>query len=293
MSEEKFEKNQKEEPGVGFYLIVVALSIPTSMIIGRWMPEFILPIGDGFSLHGILSGLCAYFLLHLILYPFRSIINVIGIAGLILTLFLFWKGDLTKEEFISLFDKGTSAITQNEIMGRSMSNEVGIRKALKDDAGLDEFVESKSNENNHLSLIDPTIVKSFDVFRELSQPNWHYINDPPNRELFRPVRETIKTHSGDCDDYAICLAACMKHCGACARIVSTRGHLYPQLYVGHPKDKEKIEQAIRMMFPTARNRKIHFSADADKLWLNMDYSAPHPGGEFKSDVDFETLELCD
>jgi hypothetical protein len=203
-----------------------------------------------------------------------------------------WR-DLTKEELVGLFYKGTSAITQNEIMGRSMSNEMEIRKALQDDVGLDAFLESNSNQHTHLSLLDSSILMSFNVFRELSTPKWKYINDPPNRELFRPVRETIKTHSGDCDDYAICLAACMKRSGACARIVHAKHHLYPQLYVGHPKDKEKIVQAIRKMFPTARNRKIHFSVDADKLWLNMDYSASHPGGEFISDVDFETLELCD
>jgi hypothetical protein len=98
MSEEIIEENEKEEAGVGFQLIVFALAIPMSMIIGRWMPELIVPIGDGFSLHGILSIVSACFLLNLVLYPFRSIINVLGISGLILTVFLFWNGEISRKK---------------------------------------------------------------------------------------------------------------------------------------------------------------------------------------------------
>ena len=293
MSEENLEKNENDEAGFGFHIIVFLLTLPLGMIIGRWMPEMILPIGDGFSLHGIISMICAYFLLSNLLYPLRGIINLIGIVGLSIVLFMFWNGNLKKDEIKSLFYTSVGTITQHKIAGRSIDHEPEIIKAIEDDNELDGFVKSYGNKYINSNLLDESILRSFSIFNKISNPNWKYINDPKNRELFRPVSETIKTNSGDCDDYAICLAACMKHCGACARIVHADGHLYPQVYVGQLKDKEKVTLAIRKLFPSARNHIIHFTEEEDKLWLNMDYTANHPGGEFISNFNFEKLELCD
>ena len=50
MSEENLDKNENDEAGFGFHIVVFLLTLPLGMIIGRWMPEMILPIGDGFSL---------------------------------------------------------------------------------------------------------------------------------------------------------------------------------------------------------------------------------------------------
>jgi hypothetical protein len=263
------------------------------MIIGRWMPELIIPIKDGFSLHGIASMFCAYILLRILLYPLRSIINFVGIVGVSVTLFMFWNGNLKKDEIKDLFFRSVSTITQNKIAGRSIDHEQEILNAIADDNEIDSYVENYSKKYVHSNLLDASILKSFSIFNKISNPNWNYIHDPENRELFRPVSETIKTNSGDCDDYAICLAACMKYCGACVRIVRADGHLYPQLLVGKLADKRKVTQAIRSIFPSARMHTIHFSEENDKLWLNMDYTANHPGGKFISTYDFEKLELCD
>ena len=145
MSEENLEKNENDEAGFGFHIIVFLLTLPLGMIIGRWMPEMILPIGDGFSLHGIISMICAYFLLSNLLYPLRGIINLIGIVGLSIVLFMFWNGNLKKDEIKSLFYTSVGAITQHKIAGRSIDHEPEIIKAIEDDNELDGFVKSYGN----------------------------------------------------------------------------------------------------------------------------------------------------
>ena len=142
-------------------------------------------------------------------------------------------------------------------------------------------------------MIDPSIVSSFAIFKKISNPHWKYKEDPDYRELFRPVSETIQTKTGDCDDYAICLAACMRKCGACVQIVHADGHLYPTLLVGKIDEESKINRVVRKIFPSAKNKKIHYLKKDNKLWLNMDYSAKHPGGKFLSNINLEYLQWCE
>lgn len=292
-TKENDRKADSRSTGIGFTIIIILLSFPVAIIISRWMPEVILPIGDGYSIHGILCAFSAAVLLNIVLYPFRSMINVVGIVGGIIVAALVWNGNLQKEDVRDLFYRGSGAITKNVIAGRSISHETEIRKALADNRGIEEFVEENSGKFDHVDVLDSSILKSFSIFSYISGSNWNYIDDPKNRELFRPVSETIKTHSGDCDDHAICLAACMKQCGACVRIVHAHGHLYPQLLVGEVTDKARIVRTIKSLYPKTRFKEICFTEDENKLWLNMDYTSNYPGGHFLSEFDLEALELCD
>ena len=300
MQEEEKEdkKNQKiedqEEIGIAYRLILIFLSLPLSFIIGRWMPEVILPIGEGFYAHGYLSIILGYIILSIILNPFKHFINFIGIIGFIIILFMLWNGDINKKRLYELYYTGVSKITQNKILGKSIDHENALRKALNEDSGIERFIAKHSTKYSRFSnLTDPHIIKSFGMFHRVSKPYWNYKNDPNQIELFRPVSETIKTRTGDCDDYAICLAACMRKCGGCVQIVHSDGHLYPMLLVGKPEEKRKMNQVIRIIFPSAKNKKIHYLEKNNELWLNMDYTANHPGGKFLAQYNLEFLELCD
>ena len=257
------------------------------------MPEIILPFGNGFSAHGILSFLLGYVILSIILNPFKHLINIIGIIGFFALLFMLWNGDINKERIREMYLSGVSKITQNKILGKSIDHEYAIKKALNNDSGIEKFIDDNSTKlKRYNRLIDPSIVRSFAIFKKVSTPYWTYKEDPPQRELFRPVSETIQTKTGDCDDYAICLAACMRKCGGCVLIVHANGHLYPTLLVGTIAEKPKINRIIRKIFPSAKNHKIHYIEMDDQLWLNMDYTATHPGGKFLSKHNLEYLKWC-
>tara|TARA_Y100000589_G_C27091131_1_gene603947 strand:+ start:88 stop:987 length:900 start_codon:yes stop_codon:yes gene_type:complete len=291
------EKNQdierKKDNGIAYQLILIFLTVPLSIIIGRWMPEMILPFGNGFSAHGILSFLLGYLILSIILNPFRNIINTIGIIGFFILLFMLWNGDINEESIREMYLSGVSKITQNKILGKSINHEEAIIKALKDDSGIEEFIDNNSKSlKRYNQIIDPSIVSSFAIFKKVSNPHWKYKKDPDYRELFRPVSETIQTKTGDCDDYAICLAACMRKCGGCVQIVHANEHLYPILLVGQIAEKAKINRIIRKIFPSSKRRKIHYVEIDNELWLNMDYSERYPGGKFLSKHNLEYLKWC-
>ena len=59
--------SKDKDNGIAYQLILFFLTFPLSLIIGRWMPEMILPFGNGFSAHGILSFLLGYVILSIIL----------------------------------------------------------------------------------------------------------------------------------------------------------------------------------------------------------------------------------
>ena len=47
------------------------------------------------------------------------------------------------------------------------------------------------------------------------------------------------------------------------------------------------------LIDAAKNKKIHYLKKDNKLWLNMDYSAKHPGGKFLSNINLEYLQWCE
>lgn len=281
---------QPDEDYKIYWIILVLLSFPMGMIVGRFIPEIILPIKDGVSIHGYVSTFIAFVLLSVVLKPIKKLISVIALVTAIVLVIMVWRGDVTKQQITNYYKLGVTKITQYEIAGRSINNQLAIESAIDDDTGVMDFVGRHEEKYLYTELLAEPILKSFALFDKISR-SWNYKHDPDYRELFRPPSETIKTKTGDCDDHAICLATCMKSCGARTRIVHAERHLYPELYVGSVREKERIVSAIHKLYPQSKRRKIHFVEDDGELWLNMDYTAKYPGGKYLSDVHYERLEL--
>ena len=56
---------------------------------------------------------------------------------------------------------------------------------------------------------------------EYCYKNWIYINDPNGEDYFSPASNTIKIGlKGDCDDYAILIAALVQAIGGTSRVVT-------------------------------------------------------------------------
>lgn len=129
------------------------------------------------------------------------------------------------------------------------------------------------------------MIQCFAVFKEIRN-RWNYVNDPKGHEYIAYASESIQHFSGDCDDHAILMAACIKAIGGTPRIVSTNAHLYPEMLVGTKADLETANYLIKEILfkEESRGRELHYHLDErGQVWLNLDYTASFPGGPFLSE----------
>lgn len=133
------------------------------------------------------------------------------------------------------------------------------------------------------------IVRAFSIFKEINT-NFKYVSDSERDEYFATPRETILNGmGGDCDDHTILMVSALKAIGVHARMVLTEGHLYPELLCGDEKNFEKINIAIMNLFSKEVKGNIYYHEDNGQFWLNLDYSARHPGGPYVSDKAFAII----
>lgn len=151
------------------------------------------------------------------------------------------------------------------------------------------------------------VIQYFSIFKEI-RAKWRYVFDPQDNEFYAKTSETIKLlqaddkFKGDCDDYSILMAGCIKAIGGKVRLVRTRvksqgkfvGHVYPEVMVGNVKDLENINYLVHEVLFEAENKgqPIYFCKDADgSIWLNFDYSDFYPGSPYASKTRIATLEI--
>ncbi len=130
-----------------------------------------------------------------------------------------------------------------------------------------------------------TMIQCFAIFSAIRN-NWNYVNDPKGSEYIAYASESLQHFSGDCDDHAILMAACVKAIGGTPRIIHTGGHLYPEMLIGTQKDLETATYYIKKILFTVEsyNQQIHYHIDErGQIWLNLDYTATYPGGRFMSE----------
>lgn len=118
--------------------------------------------------------------------------------------------------------------------------------------------------------------------------NWKYVNDSDKMENFRSASRSINNDfSGDCDDFAILMAAMIESIGGDARISfaynGNDGHAFTEVYATkNEQDMEQLEIMINKLYGSYWNE-IHYTTDIDgKCWLNLDWFGEQklPGGEY-------------
>lgn len=138
-----------------------------------------------------------------------------------------------------------------------------------------------------------TTIQSFAVFKEINS-RWNYVSDPKGRDYIAKATESLQYLSGDCDDHSVFMAACIKSIGGTTRLIHTKGHIYPELYIGTQKDLEQINYVIKkVLFPTeSKNQTLNYHIDErGNIWLNLDYTAKYPGGPFMNEEILGALTL--
>ncbi len=115
---------------------------------------------------------------------------------------------------------------------------------------------------------------------------WSYINDPVGHEYLAKASETIESElTGDCDDFATLIAACILSIGGEVRVTTAYGpgpdggHAYTEVEVSH-LDWSHIKQYIGLRFNRFHVNNIYYLMENDHIWLNLDWQTPYPGGEY-------------
>jgi hypothetical protein len=137
------------------------------------------------------------------------------------------------------------------------------------------------------------MIQCFAVFKEIKN-NWNYVNDPKGREYIAYASESLQHFSGDCDDHAVLMAACIKAIGGTPRIIHTGGHLYPEMLIGNNFDLETAIYLIKevLFVNESKDKDIHYHIDErGNIWLNLDYTAKYPGGPFMKEEILGALTL--
>ena len=137
------------------------------------------------------------------------------------------------------------------------------------------------------------LIQCFAVFKEINT-RWNYVNDPKGHEYIAKATESLKYLSGNCDDHAVLMAACVKSIGGTPRIIHTDGHMYPEILIGKKSDLENINYLIKkvLFVSESKNKSLHYHLDErGQVWLNLDYTAPYPGGPFMHEEVLGALTL--
>ncbi len=137
------------------------------------------------------------------------------------------------------------------------------------------------------------LIQCFAVFRDVNR-RWNYVNDPLGQEYLVRASDNLGVFSGDCDDHSIMMAAAIMSIGGTMRLVHTTEHVYPEILIGDKQNLEDINYIVKkVMFKNESNgKRLHYHIDNQKqIWLNLDYTARYPGGEFMESEIIAILNL--
>lgn len=113
---------------------------------------------------------------------------------------------------------------------------------------------------------------------------WSYVNDPADSEYVAKASETIyNSLTGDCDDFAILMASCILAVGGrpCINTGHNQGggHAFTEVDISLFNEIDVLN-TIREFYPAANISFLNYRVDGQYKWLNLDWQADYPGGEY-------------
>jgi hypothetical protein len=134
-------------------------------------------------------------------------------------------------------------------------------------------------------------VRFLSLFRHVNS-QFKYVPDAERDEYYATPRETIESGmGGDCDDHTILMISAMHAIGARCRMVLSTDHVYPELNCGDRQSFLKIQSAITELFADESFRGLYYREENGIYWINLDYSASHPGGPYINNKAYAVVEF--
>lgn len=321
MMKERFQKlKQIDSTSLLFVAVMtVMLSFPLFLVLYRYMPSLILPFGeDGFRIDHILLFLLIFFLLFVFIQRFKNFFVFFSMIGLVTMTILNFSGIYTLENLYNDYNKILYNLGDESLEKRffnrneKFSKEDELRQAIDyTNPIVMNYARNKATTNfqEFKDLIrDKRIVQFFSIFKEIKS-RWIYVFDPSGEDYYSKASETIAhleyndLFKGDCDDYSILMAACIRAIGGEVQLVrtnvtrqdgSTIGHLYPEVKIGDKKDLDNIAHVMKtVLFPEEiGDRPIRYYQDPKgNIWMNFDYNDRYPGGRYQSDIRVSEMKV--
>ena len=274
----------------------VLIIIPLSPLICRFIPPVML---GSYNIDMLLAVIISIILVRLILWLVRPLIIPAFLLLLALLIFNQFAG---RYGFDNVFnDYKTLASANWEVRDKKQTDLLSINPGLFENEDSKGTRQIKSRVFVTDSVVRNFSVKhSLDYFKEYQgkyamltrhlslfkyiNNNFSYVPDAQRDEYFATAKETIQDGlAGDCDDHSILMASCMMSIGAKCRLVIIEGHMYPELYAGNKKDFEVMQQAVVQLFDEQHVKNIYYHENNGEYWINLDYTAKHPGGPYMND----------
>lgn len=278
--------------GMLLYLVALVLTVPVFMMVFPFVPVLYLPIGDGMRIDHLLTfvGVILIFLivvrkLQFWIYGLLVIalmaITITGLVGgygfkdlysdyqgFVLSLKPGAMGKLAAKDRLGVFQDSAELEQAMDFAHPDVRN-YAVKAAIRNFQGIAE------NES------EQTLIHSLSVFKEINS-KWKYVADPLGEEYIAKASESLQHFSGDCDDHTVLMAACIHAIGGRVRMVRTKQHIYPELFIGDSLAMAKAADLIRnkLFRSSARGKDLyHHTEDGQEIWLNLDYTRKYPGGE--------------
>ncbi len=144
--------------------------------------------------------------------------------------------------------------------------------------------------DDEYKIYGPT-VRYLSLFKYINH-NFKYVQDPQKKEYYATPMETIENGmAGDCDDHTILMISALNAIGAKTRMVLTEDHVYPELYCGDRKSFLRLQSAIIDLFPQENFSGLYYREENGAFWINLDYSAHHPGGPYVNNKAYAVVEF--
>jgi hypothetical protein len=279
-----------------FVLTIVSalITLPLFILVYRYVPDIIIPIGKGMRVDHVLTFVLIFTIIRLLvhfiqyfLYAALVVMIVVMTVGQIAGKFGFTHMYYAYVDLITYVGANNVDLPFFDTTKTNIKNGPQIRAAIDyENPVVRDFAVAASTKYFSKADYDyrfEKIVRYFSVFKVMS--SWRYVDDPRGEDYYAKASESVKLMSGDCDDYAILMAACIKATGGTVRLVRTANHLYPEVRTGTMKDLPDLVSLIKrsLFLKESLGEKIYYHSDQwDNVWLNFDYTNIFPGGKFMS-----------
>ena len=284
--------------------IALLTIIPLAPLINRFIP----PVIVGFwNIDLLISIIAAFSLVRLILWLFRP---------LIVPAFIIVSGWVVYNQFTDGYNLKNMITDYKNMVVKSWDvrdhkeKDLYLIKPDLFDTGVEKAVKGLKLKINHKdSTVRNFAVKySIEYFDDYHQKygrpvrylslfkyinsNFKYVEDPNRDEYFASPVETIQNGlGGDCDDHTILMISALKAVGAKCRMVLTENHVYPELFCGDKKSFNTIQEAITNLFATENFSGLYYRQEDGNYWINLDYTAHHPGGPYVDNKAYAVVEF--
>lgn len=287
------------------FVLGILMIPPAALYLNRFIPPIMI---NDFNIDLFISIILTVLIIYLIFRWAKLLVIILSIVALIALTINQISNTENKYTFTNVFtdyraivmqnwqSKGSKLIDLELLQGNTDNAYTKIAKRIAAKIDHQDSLVRNYAVNQSLAYFDEYHAKFGPVVRQLSlfksiNSQFKYVPDAFRDEYFASAHETILNGlGGDCDDHTILMMSTMKAIGARTRLVLTDRHVYPELYCGDQKSFTRMKEAIELLFAPYISNQLFYHEENGEYWINLDYSAKHPGGPYSSPTAYAIIE---